>query len=108
VTIRDSGSDYDFNPPTAPEPAKAGRPADARGKAEQFIREALVEENDQIANDLILEWEKAKGTSKTFWRAVEDMEKAGELTRDGGAGTRKQTVLHLVRPDLEPDPDRPF
>ena len=48
------------------------------------------------------------GSEKTFWRAVDEMEEAGELTKDGGPGTGKQIVLHLI-PEPEPGPssDRP-
>jgi hypothetical protein len=74
---------YDLNPPNAPEPGKPGRPADARGKAEKFIREALADENKQIGNDLAAEFEEAGGSVSTFWRAVEAMVKEGELTKGG-------------------------
>jgi hypothetical protein len=107
VTMTDKGNEYDFNPPTAPEPHKGGRPPEERGKAERFIREALTRQNDRIGNDLRAEWEKTGGNSKTFWRAVEGLESAGELTKDGGPGTRKQVVLHLVKSEPEADPARP-
>jgi hypothetical protein len=96
VTMTDSGNEYDFHPPTAPEPHKGGRPPEARDKARQFIVDALTRENDQIANDLRAEWEKTRGAAKTFWRAVDELEGAGDLTKDGGPGTRRQMVLHLV------------
>ena len=108
VTMTDAGNDYDFDPPTAPEPGKPGRPPEARGKAERFIRDALTRENDRIGNDLAAEWESAGGSGKTFWRAVHAMVEAGELTKDGGPGTRKQVILHLIRPEPATDSGRPF
>ena len=51
--------------------------------------------NDQIGNDLCSEWTKSGESSKTFWRAVDDLVEAGELSTAGGPGTRTQTVLHL-------------
>jgi hypothetical protein len=107
VTMTDAGNEYDFNPPTAPEPGKPGRPPEARDKAERFIRDALARQNDRVGNDLAAEWEKAgEGSNKTFWRAVEAMVAAGELAKDGGPGMRKQVTLHLII--AEPDSDRPF
>ncbi len=108
VTMSDAGNEYDFNPPTAPEPGKPGRPPEARDKAERFIREALARVNDRIGNDLAAEWEKDGGNGKTFWRAVNAMTDAGELVKDGGPGTRKQVVLHLIRPEPATDIGRPF
>jgi hypothetical protein len=107
MTIAETRCDFDTNPPTAPELSKGGRPREEREKAERFIRDALAQENDRIGNDLRSEWEEAGGTAKTFWRAVEDMEEAGELTTEGGPGTRKQKVLHLNQPASEPDADAP-
>jgi hypothetical protein len=99
-------NDYDHNPPTAPEPGRAGRPPEARDKAERFIRDALAAQNDRIGNELAAEFERAgAGSDKTFWRAVKDMVKRGELATDGGKGTGKQTVLHLIRPEGGPGPD---
>ena len=107
VTMTDAGNDYDHDPPTAPEPARTGRPAEARGKAERFIRDALARENDRIGNELADEWEKTGGSVKTLWRAVDDLEKAGDLTKEGGKGTKRQTVLHLISTDPEPDSGPP-
>ncbi len=110
VTMGDSGNTYDFNPPARPEPDKGGRPREKRDKAIQFIRDALTRQNDQIGNDLCAEWVKGGGTESTFWRAVKDMEPTGEVATDGGKGTGKQTVLHLIdnkssqAPQTFPDP----
>ena len=101
--IADSGCSFDFNPPSAPEAVKPGRPPEARDKAARFIRDALVQENDRIGNDLCAEWEKTGGNAKTFWRAAEDLVAAGDLTTDGGPGTKKQKVLHLNRTESEAD-----
>jgi hypothetical protein len=96
MSISESGCTFDLNPPAAPEPRRPGRPADPRDKAKQFIRESLANQNDQIGNALCARWEKDhEGNSKTFWRAIEDLKTDGDLTADGGPGTRKQTVLHL-------------
>ena len=69
----------------------------------QFIRDALTRQNDQIGNDLCSEWSKGNENPKTFWRAVDDLRDAGELATDGGKGSRKQMVLHLLR-DLDKTP----
>jgi hypothetical protein len=107
VTMTDGGNEYDFDPPTAPEPGKPGRPPEARDKAERFIRDALTRQNDRIGNDLAAEWEQSgAGSEKTFWRAVDALVKAGELVKDGGPGTRRQVVLHLIGPKPDPVPDR--
>jgi hypothetical protein len=108
VTMTDGGNEYDSNPPTAPEPGKPGRPPDARGKAERFIRDALTRENGRIGNDLCVEWEKSGGGKSTFWRAVDAMVEAGELVKDGGTGTGKQVALHLILRDPDPDAGRPI
>ena len=62
----------------------------------QFIRDALTRQNDQIGNDLRAEWVKDGGSESTFWRGVDAMKDTGDLTTDGGKGTGKQTVLHLI------------
>lgn len=108
VTMTDAGNEYDLNPPTAPEPSKPGRPPEARDKAARFIRDALARGNDQIGNDLCARWVESGGNGKTFWRAVDELEAATELAKEGGPGTRKQVVLHLNKTEPAPDPDRPF
>jgi hypothetical protein len=105
VTMTDAGNEYDHDPPPAPEPGKPGRPPEARDKAERFIREALAARDDRIGTELAAEWEKTGGSRSTFWRAVEAMELAGELVKDGGTGTGKQAVLHRIDPEPEPGPD---
>ncbi len=95
VTIAGTGNTYDDKPPRKAELSKGGRPPDKRGKAEQFIRDSLAKENDQIANNLCIEWEGIGGSESTFWRAVRDLAASGDITTDGGKGTGKQTMLHL-------------
>jgi hypothetical protein len=98
VTIRDGGCDFDSDPPGEPARNPGGRPPEERGKAAQFIREALSKENDQIGNDLCAKCEKeCRVSQKTFWRAVKELCAAGVLVPDGGPGTGKQTILHLIR-----------
>jgi hypothetical protein len=97
VTIRDGGCDFDLNPPEERPRNAGGRPPEGRSKAVQFIREVLGTENDRIGTDLCAEFEKAlKVSGKTFWRAVDELRDAGELVTDGGPGTGKQMILHLV------------
>jgi hypothetical protein len=90
VTMGDGGNEYDFSPPSKPEPSRGGRPADAREKAQAFIIDALTRDNDQRATELCEEWEEAKGSASAFWRARDVMVKAGELVSEG-----KPLVLHL-------------
>lgn len=108
VTMGDTGNTYDHSPPTAPEPGKVGRPPEARDKAERFIRDALAADNDQIGNDLVVKWGATGGSKNTFWRAVEAMVGGGVIAKDGGPGTGKQVVLHLIRDEATPDPNQPF
>jgi hypothetical protein len=96
VTIAEFGNLYDEDPPVRPEPNKGGRPSNEKGKAERFIRDALTKENGQIGNDLCREWDGKEGSKTTFWRAVREMERAGDLTLTGGKGTGQQTALNLV------------
>ena len=95
MTMGDGGNTYDFNPPARPDPSKGGRPPEKRDKAMQFIREALTLQNDQIGNELCAEWVKTGGKPDTFWRAVKDTT-GSEIVTDGGKGTGKQTILHLI------------
>ena len=57
ITMGDKGNDYDHTPPTEPEASKSGRPPEERAKAEQFIRAALSQDNDQTWNLLRKQWE---------------------------------------------------
>jgi hypothetical protein len=103
MSIGNDGCDFNFKPPDVPAPGKPGRPPEARAKAGQFIREALTQANDRTGNELAAEFEETGGTGKTFWRAVREMVEAGELAKDGGPGTGKQVVLHLIDVELVPD-----
>lgn len=103
ITMGDAGNDYDFTPPTEAEPNRGGRPASVRAKVANFIREALTRQNDLIGNELAREWVAAGGTNKTFWRTVDDMVDAGVLVTDGGPGTQKQKVLHLISAHSGPE-----
>ncbi len=98
ITMRDSGNDYDFNPPAEAEPNRGGRPPEKREKARQFIIDALTRENDRKATDLCHEWEQAGEKAKAFWGARDAMVTAGELTSQG-----KPFILHLITPELGPD-----
>lgn len=105
ITMGTGGNQYDFNPPSEPDPNKGGRPPEQKDKAASFILESLAKINDRIGNELRAEWEATGGNPKTFWRAVEELEAAGRLTIDGGLGTRKQKTLHLNPAD--PGPETP-
>jgi hypothetical protein len=97
ITLRDGGCDFDFNPPEEAAKSLGGRRPTEREKAARFIIDALTRQNDLIGNDLCDQWESNHGGSyKTFWRAVKDMTEAGDLATDGGTGTGKQKVLHLI------------
>jgi len=105
VTMSDKGNDYDFTPPTEPDPNKGGRTPDKREKAVEFIRSKLAERDGRIWTELEVEWEAGGQSGKTFRRAVKDMEAAGELSTEGGPGTRKQKTLHQAGGDPETSPD---
>lgn len=102
ATMSDAGTEYDQNPPVAPDIPKGGKwgaPPKAREQAVDLIRESLTLENDQTGNKL-QESLTGQGIAKTtFWRAVREMEANGELIIDGGARTGRQAVLHLIRTD---------
>ena len=109
VTLLDGGCDYDFTPPQEPAINSGGRPAEKSVKAAQFIRESLKSQNDQIGNELASECETMHAVSiKTFWRVVDEMEQSGEIVTDGGKGTGKQKVLHLLPDQTAPSPSQPF
>jgi hypothetical protein len=97
VTLRDSGCDFDGNPPTEPARHSGGRPPEEREKTLRFIFDALTRQNDRLANDLAAECESKLGiSSKTFWRAVNEARENGKIVSDGGKGAGKQMCLHLI------------
>jgi hypothetical protein len=104
MTISDTGCSFDPNPPAAPEPHKGGRPPSKREQAERFIREALGQQDGRIGTELCSGWQETGGNYKTFWRAVEEMEAAGDLATEGGPGEGRQKVLYLK--EKGPDTDR--
>ena len=86
-------------PPPSPA-SRAGPRGPGQGRAVHPGRPG-PRQNDRIGNELAAEWEKAGGSNKTFWRAAGELEATGGLTKGGGPGTRKQTVLHLIQSDPE-------
>jgi hypothetical protein len=100
ITMGDPGNEYDFSPPTEPEPFKTGRPPESSDKARQFIVKALTERNDQNATSLRKEWEATGNHKSAFWRARTSMVDAGLLTCEG-----KPLVLHLAEPEPDSDPE---
>ena len=94
--MRDWGNEYDGAPP-AKLSQQGGRPADAIGKAAAFILESLAKINDQLWTPLLKDCQdKAKVSYQTAKRALESLEGKGEICFDGGMGTGKQRVVHLV------------
>jgi hypothetical protein len=91
VTMTDTGNQYDFDPPSAPEPNRGGRPPTKTPKAETFIVAKLTEQNDRKATELCDEWVASGESDSTFWRARDVLVKAGKLVCDG-----KPKILHLV------------
>jgi hypothetical protein len=102
VTIKSDGNEYDSMPPVAVPPNKGGRPPKERDQAIEFVREALKKE-DCLATELCAKWEAGGGSDKTFWRAVNDMQEAGEVVADGGKGTGRQMLLHYQEPREQPE-----
>jgi hypothetical protein len=96
VTMGDRGNEYDFDPPTAPEAGRGGRPPESRDKAIAFISDALAVKNDQKATDLLAAWMESGGSESAFWRARDALRDSGVITVDGGRGTGKQMVFHLT------------
>ncbi|MBV8126803.1 MAG: AAA family ATPase [Planctomycetaceae bacterium] len=96
VTIRDGGCDFDSTPPEEPARNSGGRPPEEREKARKFITDALASQNDRKATALLSEWEKGGGSEGTFWRAMRDMQADGDLSTDGGKGTGKPMIFHLI------------
>ena len=71
VTMGDAGNEYDFAPPSAPEPSKGGRPAIERSKAVAYILDALNLENDLKATALCDAFVSGGHGKKTaFWDAA--------------------------------------
>ena len=103
VTIGATGNEYDSQPPPPRDPHRTGRPPKERDEAIGFIRDALARENDQIGIELCRKFEKSGRSNSTFWRAVDELQDSGDITSDGGPGTRRQRVLHLVLPP-KPEP----
>jgi AAA domain len=99
-TIHSDRMEYDTNAPPKVIRNPGGRPISGRADAMAFIRDELTKLNDQVGNDLARQWK--GGSRDTFWRAVEDMVKAAELSTTGGTGTRQQTVLHLITASQNP------
>jgi hypothetical protein len=96
VIMGETGNEYTTEPPAPPKSRPPGRP-EKKGKVREFIREALIAANDRIGNELCRECEEKLQVSKTtFWRAVDAMKEDGEIATDGGTGTGKQTILHLI------------
>jgi hypothetical protein len=100
ITMCESGNNYDFNPPSEPEPFKAGRPPESSDKARQFIVKALTERNDRKASILCDEWTRTGGSKSAFWRARDAMVETGELTCEG-----KPLIMHLIRTDDDSAPE---
>lgn len=92
MTISDAGCSFDFNPPTAPEAAKPGRPPEKTDKAIAFLTEKLTE-RDRKQCDLVNEWEATGGAKGTVFNAFRTMEAGGRLVIDN---TVKPKVCHLV------------
>ncbi len=100
VTIHDGGCEFDSFPPVEPAKNSGGRPPEERGKARQFILDALVERNDQIGTELCGRWQKDHaGIDKTFWRAVEGYDRGWRTDDRRGTGDSQAN-------NLAPEPDK--
>jgi hypothetical protein len=93
VTLGSAGNDYDYNPPSKPEPNSGGRPPAARDKAQAFIVAKLQEENDRQATALCTEWESTGNSSAWFWRARDFLVASNQLSCEG-----KPFIMHLLTP----------
>jgi hypothetical protein len=93
MTIADAGCSFDFNPPTAPEPDKGGRPPEKLDKAIAFLTAKLTE-GDRKQCELVSEWEATGGAKGTVFNAFPVMLADGRLVIDD---TVKPKVCHLVR-----------
>ena len=94
LTLHEEGAEYDWDPPSPDKDLKGGqrgRPRGSREEARAWIMERLQERNHLQATRLQEDAAEAGVCVKnTFWRAVEELEEAGEILRDG-----KPFVLHL-------------
>ena len=107
--MTDAGNIYDASPPVASPGTgnAAGRKPEAREQAEAFLRNLLEIENDQLYADLCESSTKAGGSAKTFERAFQTLEKEGTLVKDGGRGTGRRMLVHLIaRRRLKPVPHK--
>ena len=95
MTIADAGCSFDFNPPTAPEPAKPGRPPEKLDKAIAFLTEKLTE-GDRKQCELIDEWEATGGAKGTVFNAIQ-----GHANR-WPTGDRRQRETQGVPPGQKP------
>jgi hypothetical protein len=74
-----------------------GRPNTKARLVRQFLLDALDKEDHLIANALCAAClQEIECSEDTFWRAVLDLVTEGRMTRDGGKGTGRPTVLHRV------------
>jgi hypothetical protein len=86
-------------PPPADQPARkpVGRPNTKARLVRQFLLDALDKEDHQVGTILCRECRQEIDVSEdTFWRAANELALEGALTKDGGKGTGRPTVLHRV------------
>ena len=101
MSIAESGCDFDFNPPTAPEAARGGRPPEKLGKAVAFLTERLTD-GDRRWCKLIEEWVSSGEAKGTIINAAKAMQDDGRLVIDG---TVKPKACHLVKdPEIGQEP----
>ena len=93
MTIGASGCDFDFNPPTAPEASKGGRPPEKLEKAAAFMAGRLAD-GDRRWAELIEEWMRSGEAKGTIFNAAKAMQEDGRLVIDD---TVKPKVCHLVK-----------
>jgi hypothetical protein len=112
VTIGGDRITFDNDPP--PRATKNGHaPRKTTVKPEiaaAWISARLSEHNDQYAKDLLENWivqreindhvSEPDSASRIFWNAKNHLVESGTITSDGGTGTGRPMVLHLVtQPD---------
>src|SRR5262249_25256134 len=66
VTLLDRGCDFDSAPPEEPPKSPGGRPRGERHEARKFIIDALTEQNDRKAMEILAEWKVNGGAEGTF------------------------------------------